>query len=1049
MIVGGPRAGGLIGLFARHPTAANLLMALMIIAGLFSLHRMNTQFFPDFGIDIVVVSVEWPGAGAEDVDANIVQAIEPEVRFLDGVKRVRSTSVEGRASVVVEFLPDTDMQAALADVETGVGQVTTLPEDSERPEIRRVVRYDTISRVVISGPYPERSLKAVAKRIRDGLLARGIDKVDLEGARDEEVWVEVEPATLRRLDMTLAEIGGRISEQSRDLPSGDTSGARERQIRSLGLVKTAKGIGEIEVRALRNGQRILLRDIARVSEAFDEDGDTARHQGENAVSLHIKRATSADALEVADTVDAYLDEIGPTLPANLEVQQYDVMADLIRSRVKLLLKNGTSGLVLVLIVLFVFLNSRVAFWVAAGIPVSLFATLLVMLASGQSINMVSLFGLIMVLGIIVDDAIVVGEHAETLFRGGMNPLEAAETGARRMAAPVFSASLTTIAAFLPLLVISDIIGQIIKAIPLVAVAVIVASLVECFLVLPGHMRSALSRPAARTYRLRTWFDGRFDRFRHGPFRRTVECCVRWRYATLASAVAAFVICVGFIAGGRMAFVFFPSPEVDRVFANVEMTAGTPRARTVEMLDEMERALATAERELTGGESRLVKIAVSRVGAGVGAQPGLITAAGDHVGGIFVELTPAETRAIEADELMSAWRRQIRRLAGVEKLTVLAATGGPPGLEIDVRLTGNDPAALKAAAGEVMALLETYPGVSDVAEDLPLGKQEVILEVTPRGRALGFNTENVGRQVRNAFQGAVAMRFPRDDEEVLVRVRYPRGAVDYGALETLYLRSPVGAEVPLAEVASRREKRGFARIKREDGARQVAITAEVDEQRTTNNEVLRALKSDGIAEIADRNGLGYFFAGKAEEQATTLGDMRVGAMMGLAAIYIILAWVFASYTRPLVVMSVIPLGFVGAAIGHILLGFDLTILSMVALVGLSGIVVNDSIILVTTIDERIRRGEALTGAIADGACDRLRAVILTSLTTIGGLTPLLFERDLQAQFLIPMAVTLVFGLMMTTLLVLLVVPALIAVQGDFAAFRERRRARLADVPSAAE
>ncbi|MDJ0950568.1 MAG: efflux RND transporter permease subunit [Alphaproteobacteria bacterium] len=1036
---GSGRRGGLIDLFARHPTAANLLMMLMIIGGLFAINRMNTQFFPDFGIDIISVAVEWPGASAEDVDANIVQAIEPEVRFLDGVKRVRSTSVEGRGSVVVEFEPGSDMQAALADVETGVGQVMTLPDDSERPEIRRIVRYDTISRLVISGPYPERSLKAIAKRIRDGLLDRGIDKVDLSGARDEEIWVEVRPEVLRRLNMTLADIAGRIAEQSRDLPSGVTGGGSERQIRSLGLVKDAAGIGAIEIKALETGQRILLRDVARVSEAFEEKRITLRHRGQPAIGLHIQRATSADALDLANTVDDYLAEIGPTLPENLVIEQYDVMADLIRSRIQLLLKNGLGGLVLVLTVLFLFLNSRVAFWVAVGIPVSLLATMVVMLASGQSINMVSLFALIMVLGIIVDDAIVVGEHAEARFRDGMDALEAAETGARRMAAPVFSSSLTTIAAFTPLLIISDIIGQIIRGIPLVAIAVIIASLVECFLVLPGHMRSALTHEPKRPPRLRRWFDAGFQRFREGWFRNTVGFVVRWRYATLATALGAFILIIGLVAGGRLPFVFFMQPEGDRVFANIEMAAGTPREQTVAMLDELERAMRSAEAEVTGaGEGSLVKTAVGFIGGAVGVRPGRTSSAGDHVGGIFVELVAAEDRTIEADTFMSAWRAAVRRQAGLTKVTILPAEAGPPGREVDVRLLGDDINALKTTGNQVAQLLESYPGVSDIADNLPYGRRETIIEVTPRGRALGFNTQNVGRQVRNAFQGAIAKRFPRDDEEIIVRVQYPRGAIDLAALDALYLRSPTGAEVPLAEVVRTREKQGFARILREDGARQIAITAELDKEITNTGEIVAALERDGIYKMAADKGLSVRFEGKAQEQATTLADMRVGAMVGLSVIYIVLAWVFASYTRPIVVMSVIPLGLVGAALGHMALGFELTILSLVALIGLSGIVVNDSIILVTTIDERIRSGQEAISAITDGACDRLRAVMLTSLTTIGGLTPLMFERDLQAQFLIPMAVTLVFGLMVTTFLVLLVVPALLAAQEDFGALRQKLR-----------
>ena len=1025
-----PKRFSLIRLFASHRTAANLLMLLMILLGLFALRQINTQFFPDFGLDMVSVSVQWRGASAEDIDSNIIQSLDPEVRFLDSVRRVRSSSVEGNGQIVIEFNSGTDMQAALSNVETAVGQVTTLPEDSETPEIRKLVRHDTISRIVISGPYPEASLKALAKRLRNGLLRSGSDKVSLFGARDEEIWVEVAPQRLREFDLMLGDIAKRIEETSQDLPSGDTTGLAERQIRSLGLRKDAQSLGRIEVRAAENGERVLLHDIGTVSERFEEGGKTARRLGHTAVELHVQRVANADALKVAKQVEAYLERIRPQLPPNLLLERYDVRSDLIKGRINLLLWNGGGGLILVLLVLFIFLNTPTAFWVAMGIPTSLFATVLVMELSGQSINMVSLFGLIMALGIIVDDAIVVGEHTAWRARNGEEPLDAAVNGAKRMAAPVFSSSLTTIAAFIPLLVISDIIGQIISSIPLVVIAVIIASLVECFFVLPGHMRGALSWNAGRRSKPRVWFNAKFDAFRDGPFFQLVKLVLQWRYVTLAIAVGTLILSVGLIQGGRVGFVFFPSPEADRVYANVQFTAGSPRQRTVAMLEELERGLLETERELTEGQGGLVRMVLLKVGTSVGVQQPL-PGAGDHLGGIILELTPSDERDIRTDTVVETWRKNVRLHAGTEFLTLRQARGGPPGREVDIRLSGVDLEALKAGASEIRAMLAEYPGVTGVEDNLPYGKRETILEVTPTGRALGFTTESVGRQVRHAFDGVIAKRFSRQDEEVTVRVRFPYEGADTASLAGLYLRGPGGAEVLLDEIVSATDRGGFSSIRREDGMRQVAITADTDTALTTTDKVIELLDRDGIGNIATNYGLSISFAGKAEEQARTIADMRVGAMLGLAGIYIILAWVFSSYFRPFVVIAIIPLGFVGATWGHWLMGYDLTILSIMALVGLSGIVINDSIILVSTIDERINRGEPLEQAIVDGTRDRLRAVILTSATTIGGLTPLMFERSLQAQFLIPMAITLVFGLIITTLLVLLVVPALLRMQQDFA------------------
>ncbi len=797
----------LIRLFASHRTAANLLMAVMVVGGLYALRNVNVQFFPTFGLDIVRASVEWPGASAEDIDSNIVQAIESEVRFLDGVRRVQSSSVEGRGVVLIEFNTGTDMQSALSNVETAVAQVTTLPEDSETPKVQHIVRYDPISRLVISGPFPEASLKAVAKRMRDDLLARGIDKIELFGGRDEEIWVAISPLTLLEIDLTLGDIADRIRATSQDVPSGDTTGSSERQIRSVGLRKDAASLSRIEVRALNNGQKISLRDIASVTEQFNDSGKTAWRRGHRAIELRVMRSENADALKVAEKVDEYLVEIAPTLPANLRLEQYDIQADLIRGRIKLLLVNGGGGLVLVLLILFVFLNTPTAFWVAMGIPTSLFATMVVMSLTGQSINMVSLFGLIMALGIIVDDAIVVGEHAAWRARRGEGPLDAAVSGAQRMAAPVFSSSLTTIAAFIPLLVISDIIGQIIKSIPMVVIAVIIASLIECFFVLPGHMRGALRWNAGRRSAPRVWFNNHFDRFRDGPFQAGVRLALHWRYVTLAIAAGALILSIGLVAGGRVGFSFFPSPEADRIYANVQFTAGSPRIRTLEMLQDLERRLLEVEDGLTGGRGGLVRMSLIKVGSHSGLQS-RFPASGDHAGSVVVELTPSDERDIRTRVIIDAWRKQARLYPGVEFLTIRAAQGGPPGREVDVRISGDDLPSLKKAVDRTRKLLAGYPGVSAVSDNLPYGKQETILEVTPTGRALGFTTQSVGRQVRNAFEGAIARRFARGDEEVTVRVRYRRGGADTASLAGLYLRGPTGAEVLLDEVVSKTEKTRF-------------------------------------------------------------------------------------------------------------------------------------------------------------------------------------------------------------------------------------------------
>ncbi len=1027
-----PRASGartdLIGLFARHPTAGNLLMLLMLLAGILGLAKLNRQFFPDFSIDIITVSVPWPGATAEDVEANIVRAIEPEVRFLDGVKRVTGIAAEGAGLVVIEYEQGADMQKALAEVEQAVAGITTFPEDAEEPRIRRAMRYDRIARLVLSGPVPERTLKIYAKRIRDHLLAAGIDKVRLYGVRDERILVEIPPERLLQLDLDIADLARRIARQSLDLPAGDISGAVEHKPRLLGRAREATDLADFELLTAADGRRLRLADVARVREGFDEDEPEGRRHGFRAVELLVQRALTADALEVQERLDRALEEIRAELPPSLTLERYEIFADLIRGRINLLLKNGLTGFVLVLATLFLFLNARVALWVAVGIPVSLAAMLGVLWLTGHSINMVSLFAMILGIGIVVDDAIVVGEHAVSLRERGVAPPLAAELGARRMLAPVTSATLTTIAAFLPLMVIGGIIGVVIREIPVVVTAMLLASLLECMLVLPTHLRGALvARRAVPRFRER--FDALFAWIRGRLLRRLVLRAVRWRYATLAAAIAALMLTLGLMLGGHVGFVFFKGPESDYIAATLRMAPGTPRARTERALAEIEDALYRAVRKLGYEPRELVVMVFARLGSQPANRPDEAIE-GDHIGGFRVELVPSDARAVRTSTLIEAWTREIPPIAGLEEITIRELVGGPPGREVDVRLIGGrDVAALKEAARQVEAALRALPGVSQISDDLPYGKPEYVIRLTPRGRSLGFSTEEVGRQLRDAFEGRIALRFARGDEEVELVVRLMPEAVRDLAIEDFRLLAPGGTEVPLAEVASIEERQGFARIRREDGAREVAVTAEIDEGAIRLEQIQEALapllqRLDATAGIRSR------FAGRAEEQSETLADMRLGAGLGLGLIYIILAWVFGSFTRPLVVMFVIPFGVIGATLGHLVMGYDLTILSLIALLGLSGVLVNDSIILVTTIDELLDEGRMPMEAIVEGTASRLRAVILTSLTTIGGLSPLMFETSFQAQFLIPMAITLSFGLAVNTVLVLLIVPALVAIQTDF-------------------
>ena len=720
-------------------------------------------------------------------------------------------------------------------------------------------------------------------------------------------------------------------------------------------------------------------------------------------------------------------------------------------RLGILIENGLQGLAIVLLCLFLFLNARIAFWVAAGIPVALLAALGVMFLTGQSINMVSMFALIMMTGIIVDDAIVVGEQTATLEEQGYTSMQAAQMGAVGMLTPVSAAMITTLCSFFPIVVIGGRMGDILVAIPLVVVAVLIASLIECFLILPGHLRHSSKKNSQPSY-IRRKFDAGFARLRDGPIYTIIRTAYAWRYTTVAVLVASLFIAIGLIGGGRVGFQFFPSPESENLTAAVEFAPGVPRSQQIETLKTIEDALYAAEKKLLASQSlaedgandpSAIETALQRLGLG-DAQPqrdemlveavfGLTGKAGrtqnDNVAELSVQLTPSEERATRTKKIIKAWREAIPPIPSMERVAISGRRAGPPGRDVDVRLQSATTDVLKAAAEELKLELTTFPGVSAITDDLPYGKQEFVFDINARGNALGFTGQSVGQQVRSAFDGAIAVRFAKGDDEITVRVMRQQATGGRRDLEEFFLTSPNGDRVPLKEVVEITERRSFSIVQRNNGIRQVGITGDIDAEVTSTEKVIERLEAEVMPELSAKYGVSYVYKGRDEERRESFRDLGQGSLLTICLIYITLAWVFGSYWKPFTVMMIIPFGLVGAIIGHYVMGYSLTIISMIGLLGLSGILVNDSIVLVTRINERLAQGESLEEAATGGARDRFRAVLLTSLTTIGGLTPLLFETSRQAQFLIPMAITLVFGLAAATILVLLLVPSLIGIGGD--------------------
>ncbi len=1016
---GSPLAG-LVRFFARHRTAANLLMVAMLLLGFIGVQRINTQFFPTIDFPQVSVTVSWEGATPADMERSVIRNLEPALRTVANLDTWYGVAREGWAYISLTFVPGTDMNLALADVQKAVDSVTTLPEDVDPPQVKRVVRNEVVGKLLLTGDVPEKKLKDYARKVRDAMLDAGVARVTMTGARREEIVAEIPPAELRRLNLDLSAIAAKVRSETRDLPAGDVSGAVEKSVHGAGRARSVEGIGRIVVMGDARGNVVRLSDIARLHDGFDPLAERGYVGGNPAIQLIIWRTLQADALKTDAIFEKVANDIRAKLPPDIEMRIYDVRAKYIRDRIRMLMRNGAQGLVLVLVILFLFLNGRIAFWVAVGIPVSVMATMLIMWFSGQTINMISLFALILVLGIIVDDAIVVAEHTETLRRAGMRPLLAAERGALRMLGPVLAASLTTAAAFMPLFFFQGRIGQMIIALPLVVISVLTASLIECFLVLPAHLRHSL-RHAGPPSRFRLWFDGLFERLREGAFGRLAALAYDWRYVTWALALALLMVMLALPFSGNVRFHFFPTPETEFIRARIVMAAGTPRHETLKTVEIVHRALREAEGKLGRGE-KLVEAVFIRVGR-------MGFSRGDHLAQMDVQLTSSEERSVRTRQLLRAWKTHMPPVPGLAQLSFgrLHMANAPRDLEIELK--GDDPFVLKRAAGEVIALLKRVPGLIDISDDLPWGKRDVRLTLTPRAEMLGFTLDDVSRQVRAALLGVIARKFAREQEEVALRLKRADAITGTGALAEMQVRSRTGAWLPLADVAEMHEAAGFTTIYRRDGRISVSVMADIDEDRQTLDGALRAIRAAGFDRILAKYDIEAEFSGSAEEQRQNLADFRLGVVVALLLIYIVLALVFESYTRPLVIMSIIPFGIIGAVFGHWVMGYSLTILSLIALLGLSGIIVNDSIILVARADERRRKGADMRDAAIGAAQDRLRAVLLTSLTTIGGLLPLMFEKSLQAQFLLPMAITIVFGLMVSTLLVLFLVPATLGIAED--------------------
>ena len=1030
----GDHKSDLIGRFAQHKVAANLLMLIMLLAGFVSLMKLNTQFLPNFEPDFITVRVVWPGAPAEDVAKSIVTPLEQQLRNLDHVKEMSSTSSRSSAVIVLEYDEGSNMGLALDQVKEFVDSVRNLPSDAETPVISKVSLNEEVATLILSSDGSLEELRPLAFQFERELLDRGVAKVKFTGLPEQEIAIQIGTEQINNLKLSLPQIGQQIRNSSQDIPAG-TSGKNEvaKELRSTEQRRDEQGFKELAIINKENGTRLELADIANVERRHKDNQVEVYYKDRPAILMSVLRTQATDTLKAAETLNSWLEATQPLLPPSVSLDTYDQRYELIEDRINLLISNGIGGLILVVGILFIFLNGRVAFWVAVGIPVSFMGTLAVMYLLGGSINMVSMFALIMALGIIVDDAIVVGEDALTHYARGDNPLRAAEGGARRMFVPVMSSSLTTVAAFLPLMLISGIIGNILFDIPLVIICVIIASLIESFLILPGHLHHSFQKKfkPVEPGSYRDKLDKGFNHFRDNIFRPMAETSIRNRGATLTLAFGILAVSITLIISGRVQTDFFPQPESHILLGNVKFASGTPPEMVKEFGIAMEHALHSADQELveqgkTGDYTSLVIHSVLRINQ-ASFDGGQNKTTGEQYASVHVELLTPDERSVRNPEFIAAWKKHIKQPDGVEQFSISSPRGGPPGKDIDIFLTGQSPAILKQAGEALANKLKTYVGVQDIQDDLPFGKNQFLYSLTPLGESLGLTVSDIGSQLRAAFDGQLLQVFYDENEEIEVRILLPDAQRNYArTLDNFPIITTAGEMVQLSNVVTLTDQKGLDLVRHTEGKLGLHITAGVNTEENNANEIIAELNEQFLAELSSEYGINIELKGRAEEQAQTGKDMGLGALIGFTLIYIILAWVFGSYSWPVAVLIAIPLGISGAILGHWMLDLNLTMLSWFGFFGLSGIVINDAIILVTFYRELRQQGHPAKQAIVDASCQRLRAVMLTSLTTIAGLLPLLFETSLQAQFLIPMAVSISFGLAYATVLILFVIPALLSI-----------------------
>ena len=1022
--------------FAAHRIAPNLLMMLMVVSGLFVAGRMEVRFFPAFEVQVINVRAVWKGASAEDVAAALLTPLENELRHVPDIEELSSYARDGYGVVYMEFSDGKDLDEAAEDVRRYLDIAKPkLPDGSEAPEVNQHSRRDEVMRLALSGNALAQ-LRPLARQLENELLRLGVVQVEVNGLPPDELQIQLERRQLRQLRLTARDIGRQVAAQNVDITAGDVEGGGSGRL--LRALAQGKALGDFEELQIIDGSGNIVRlgDIAVITRERERDNTSVFFNGKPAVEFLLTRRSGGNTLDAAERVLEWHARTAAALPAGVELTPHRERWQVVESRMNLLIENGLEGLVLVLALLLLFFNLRLTVWIAAGIPATFMVALCALHFTGGSLNMISMFAFIMVTGIVVDDAIVVGENGFYHLRRGKPPLAAAVTGAREMFPAVFSSTFTTIASFLPLLIVGGTMGSIILAIPVVVVCVLLAALFECFFVLPGHMSHAF-RGMAREHnnRLRAALEGGFDRFEQGFFRRSVTLALRYRWVTVALAFTMLTLSIALLIGGLLKYRFFPGAELNRVSAQVTFVAGTPKAEVERFMQRLEASLRETAKAFPEEQNllRYVSVYMGRGGRRQGS--------GDEKAQLIAELAQPDERDIGTADFVREWRKRLPQQAGLDSLSLREARGGPHNAnDLEVRLRGDgDADALKAAARELQTALLDVPGVSRPSDDMPYGKRQTVFELTPFGQGLDLSVEEVAAQLRDAYNGFLVQTLYEGTDEIDVRVvvRDEDGATP-ADFATFPVRLKNGSTATLEEVAVLRSRRGFDTIQRVNTEMVANVAANVDFAVTDMARVQKQLEADILPAIAAEYGVRATFEGSSAHQRETIADMRTGMIMALVSIFVILAAVFSSWSLPLVILLTIPFGVIGAMLGHWLLGHAMSILSAFGVFTLSGIIVNDSIVLIRDYLARLRETpDADTdGLIVDAVCRRLRAILLTSLTTIGGLIPLMFETSTQAQFLIPMAISICFGLGFATLLILYLTPAYMSIHNSAARLLRR-------------